>query len=401
MAQAQRWAKRLAFGCSMVAMLGAFPVAADPSDAVKTYRTKMFDPPMRMLANRTLAEMFNIAPVEAGEAPLPLEEKLRALAFTYAYAGAERPASAIVERTNTDALLILKGGKIVYEGYFNQSNAQTRFNSYSVAKSINAVMIGLMLQQGRLQSLDTLITDIAPELKDSGYAGTRIRDLLEMRSGVDWVDNFFTPGHLAYDAHVASWVEEKARYTDTAVRTKNKHKPGTVFAYSSMDAALIGLVVERVAGMQVSRFLSDSLWKPGGMEADGFYVIDGKPGLGREFTAGGFNARLRDYARLGQLMLADGMLNGKRLLPQDYVRTLRSSISPSVDTDLGYGYLWWTHKGTQAFTAIGGEGQFIYVDPEHDTVVVKLSHGPVGPEADPVMAETLAFLQAAARWQAE
>lgn len=371
---------------------------AEPSEAVKTYRAQMFDPPLRMLANRTLAEMFNIAEVKAGDTVLPLAAHTVPLDFTYEFNDARRPAQDVITRTATDALLIIKRGQIVYEGYFNQSSETTRFNSYSAAKSINAIMVGLALKEGKIGALTDPLTRYIPELRGSGYDGTTIRDLLEMRSGVDWTDNFFTPGNLAYDAHVSSWVQEKARYTDTAVLARPLHRPGTVFNYNSMDAALVGLVVERATGMPVSRYLSERLWQPGGMEADGFYVIDGPPGTGREFTAGGFNARLRDYGRIGLLMLAEGRLNGRQLLSPDYVRDLRRNVVGDAEGDLGYGYFWWTHKGTQAFTALGGEGQYIYVDPEHDTVIVKLSHGPVGPDAVPVMAETLAFFKAAAAW---
>jgi hypothetical protein len=134
------------------------------------------------------------------------------------------------------------------------------------------------------------------------------------------------------------------------------------------------------------------------MEADAFYVIDGPPGVGQEFTAGGFNAVLRDYGRLGLLMLDHGRANGEQFFPEDYVSSLSSSVTADADPNFGYGYFWWTVKGTEAFTAVGGEGQFIYVDPPSQTVIVKLSHGPVGPEAVPVVAETLAFFRAASAW---
>jgi CubicO group peptidase (beta-lactamase class C family) len=165
-----------------------------------------------------------------------------------------------------------------------------------------------------------------------------------------------------------------------------------------MDAAVVGLVIARATGMPVSRYLSERLWQKAGMEADAFYVIDGPPGVGQEFTAGGFNAVLRDYGRLGLLMLDHGRTNGEQFFPEDYVSSLSRSVTADADPNFGYGYFWWTVKGTEAFTAVGGEGQFIYVDPPSQTVIVKLSHGPVGPEAVSVVAETLAFFRAAAAW---
>lgn len=161
---------------------------------------------------------------------------------------------------------------------------------------------------------------------------------------------------------------------------------------------MAGWVVERAAGMPVSKFLSSRLWMPAGMQADAFYVIDGPPGVGREFTAGGFNAILRDFGRIGMLMLNNGQANGKTFFPDDFVANLSKDITTGKDGSLGYGWFWWTIKGTRAFSAIGGEGQYIYVDPETNTVIVKMSHGPVGPEADPVGIEELAFLRAASQW---
>jgi len=392
-------ARMLFFFLLTASCIAAAPSAlAKPSEAVKKYREQMFDPPMRMLANRTLAEMFHTARVKAADEPSRLETNIVPLDFTYEFQGERRKADEVVESTATDALLIIKNGRVVHEGYYNQSTELTRFNSYSAAKSVNAIMVGLALKDGKIGALTDAVTKYAPELSGTGYDGTTIRDLLEMRSGIAWVENFFTPGNLSYDAHVSSWVQERARYTDTARLTRHEHEPGTFFRYNSMDAAVVGLVIARAMGMPVSRYLSERLWQRAGMEADAFYVIDGPPGVGQEFTAGGFNAVLRDYGRLGLLMLDHGRANGEQFFPEGYVSSLSSSVTADADPNFGYGYFWWTVKGTEAFTAVGGEGQFIYVDPPSQTVIVKLSHGPVGPEAVPVVAETLAFFRAASAW---
>jgi CubicO group peptidase (beta-lactamase class C family) len=297
-----------------------------------------------------------------------------------------------------DALLIIKHGTIVYEGNFNRSTPETRYNSYSMAKSINAIMIGLALKEGLIKSVTDPVTQYLPELRGTGYDGATIRDLMEMRSGIAWDENFFMPGTPSYDAHVASWIEERARYTDAALITKREHAPGTYNRYNSLDASVAGWVVERAAGMPVSTYLSTRLWQPAGMQSDAFYVIDGPPGVGREFTAGGFNAVLRDFGRIGLLMLNNGHTNGKAFFPDDFVKRLSTDITTEPDEGLGYGWFWWTVAGGRAFTAIGGEGQYIYVDPDTATVIVKMSHGPVGPEAVSVGKEELAFLKAASRW---
>lgn len=370
-----------------------------PSPSIRAYRMHMFDEPVRTLANRTMALMFNTAPVEAGKTAAPLKTQAVPMRFSYEYGGKTKPASDIIERTSTDALLIIKHGVIVHEGYYNRVTAETHLNSYSMAKSLNAVMIGLALKQGAIKSVTDPVTRYIPELRGSGYDGVTVRDLMEMRSGVAWDENFFKPGTSSYEAHVASWVEERARYTDAALKTRPEHKPGTFFRYNSMDAGVAGLLVERAVGMPVSKYLSERLWKPAGMEADGFYVIDGAPGVGREFTAGGFNAVLRDYGRLGLLMLNQGQANGKSFFPAGFVADLSRDITGGKSEEgLGYGWFWWTVQGSKAVTALGGEGQYIFFDPDTQTVIIKMSHGPVGPDADPISAETLAFLKAASVW---
>ena len=202
---------------------------------------------------------------------------------------------------------------------------------------------------------------------------------------------------------MAAWVEGSARYTDFAVSAKRAHPPGTVFNYDTMDAAVVGLIVERAVKMPISRYLSERLWKPAGMEAYAFYVIDGPPGIGREFSGGGFNAVLRDYGRVGLMMLNNGRANRHQILPASYVaESTTASTTSDAETKeprLGYAYFWWPVLNSRAYVALGGEDQFIYVDPVSKTVVVKMSHGPVGPAAEAQEQETLSFLDAASRWK--
>ena len=397
------------FGVAMMAavlmaaaVVGAAAGKNDPATTVQEYRLHMFDDPIRSLANRTIELMFDTARVETGAGASALPEAITTLDFTYAFGGTIHPALDVLEDTHSDALLILKSGRIVFERYLNRSDAQTHFNSYSMAKSINSILVGLAITDRRIHSVDDPILEYVPELKGSGYDGATIKDLLEMRSGVDWDDNFFAADTASHKAHVASWVEEKARYADAAGGTRRAHQPGSVYNYNTMDAGVIGLVVEKAVGKPISRYLSERVWQPGGMQSYGFYVIDGRPGVGREFSGGGFNAVLRDYGRLGLLMQNQGRLNGRQILSPDYVaESTKASTTNDAQTEvhgLGYAYFWWTVLGSRVYTALGGEGQFIYVDPDTKTVIVKMSHGPVGPPAVAEEQEALSFFAAASKW---
>jgi CubicO group peptidase (beta-lactamase class C family) len=376
---------------------------AETSKTIENYRLHMFDAPFRSLANRTIELMFDTARVDIAKARWSLPKTTVDLRFTYEFNGVRHNADDILEDTDTDALLVIKNGRIVCERYLNRADAATHFNSYSMAKSVNSIMVGLAVADGHIQSVLDPVVKYVPELRGSGYDGTTIQNLLEMRSGVDWDDNFFAEGTTGRRAHVAAWVEASARYTDEALNTRRAHPPGTTFNYNTMDAAVVGLVVERAVKTPVSKYLSERLWKPAGMESYGFYVLDGPPGVGREFTGGGFNAVLRDYGRIGLMMLGGGRANARQILPASYVM---ESTKPSTLSDtqthephLGYAYFWWPILDSQAFIALGGEGQFIYVDPASKTVVVKMSHGPVGPAAQANEQETLSFLAAVSHWE--
>ena len=380
--------------------------AQETSKTIENYRLHMGDGPISSLANRTVELMFDTARVDNGPDRSVLPEAKAKLDFTYQFNGVQHPAEDVLEDTNTDALLIIKDGKIVYERYLNRADATTHFLSYSMAKSINSILVGLAVADGHIRSVLDPVEKYVPELKNSGYAGTTIKDLLEMRSGVEWNDEFHTEGSMAQKVHVAALVEGSARFTDFAASTKRAHPPGTVFNYNSMDAAVVGLALERAVKMPISRYLSDRLWKPAGMEAYAFYMLDGPPGVGREFSAGGFNAVLRDYGRVGLMMLNEGRANGRQILPASWVTesTTASTTSDAETEDphLGYAYFWWPVLNSRAYMAIGGEDQYIYVDPASRTVVVKMSHGVAAafsPEAAAQEQETRSFLDAASHWK--
>ncbi|MEO6378808.1 MAG: serine hydrolase [Caulobacteraceae bacterium] len=372
---------------------------AQPSPAVREYRMHMFDPPVTTLANRTAELMFDTRTVAAGAHPSPLPASLKPLAFDYNFEGKSLPAAAFAERTMTDALLVIKDGRLVHEAYFNRTNDKTRFMSYSMGKSFNSIMAGVAIADGKIGSVNDPILKYMPELKGTGYDGLTLKHLLWMRTGVDWNDNFFMPGR-ARDAHVAAFVDNKQRYVAAAAGMKRTRPPGQQFNYNSIEAALVGEIVSRATGRTLASYLSDKVWKPAGMERDAFYVLDGPPDVGKEFTAGAFNATLRDYGRVGLMMMNEGRANGRQIVPAAWVKESSTPGPGSArdDSNTGYAYLWWTVQGERAYTMLGGEGQFVYVDPEHRTVIVKLSHIPVGVEGAKATSETWAFLKAAAAW---
>ncbi|MBU0557294.1 MAG: beta-lactamase family protein [Alphaproteobacteria bacterium] len=374
-----------------------------PSDvpvAVQQLRWSMNDANVNSLTFRTMDTLFTTRTVPRSGSVWQLERNDRPLDFTYQFKGERYTPEQFLDRTFTNALLVMKDGKIVYERYLNNSNADTRFMGWSMTKSFTSVLVGIALAEGRIKSLDDRIETYLPELKGGGYEGTTIRQILQMRSGVDYEEryDFANPG-IAATNHIDALVKNVARFADPARTVKRLHKPGEVFQYKTIDTAVLGWLVERVSGSTIAAYMTEHLWEPLGAERDGFFIMDGPPGVGREFNGAGYNATLRDYARFGLMMMNQGQANGHQIISPEWVALSTKPTEPGQPgpggAESGYGMQWWTF-GKGAYAALGLQGQYIYVDPTTRTVVVKMSHFP--PADMTASEETSAFLEAASSW---
>lgn len=370
-----------------------------PSDvpvAVQVLRWSMLDGNVNALAFRSMDTLFTTRTVARGGPVWNLRRNDHALDFTYRWRGQDHPAADVLERTYTNALLVMKDGRIVSEIYRNNSVASTRFIGWSMTKSVTSVLMGCALAEKRIDSLDTPVSRYLPELKGGGYDGVTILQVMQMRSGVDYPEryDFANPG-IAASNHIASLVKNVARFVDPARTIARTREPGSFFQYKTLDTAVLGWLVERVSGMSVAAYTEKCLWEPLGAEADGFYIMDGPPGTGREFSGAGFNATLRDFARFGQMVLDGGVADGRRIVPQEWISRSTAPSGGNAGTGNGYGLQWWTLEGS-AFAAIGLQGQYIYINPPTRTVVVKLSYYPPGDNS--AEGETMAFMRAVSDW---
>ena len=376
----------------------AEPASTVPAP-VQLLRWRMNDGDINAWTFRRMDDLFTTRTVARSGAVWQLPAAQHALAFSYGFDGVDHAATDVLERTHTNALLVMKDGRIVSEIYRNNSGPDSRFIGWSMTKSLTSVMIGCALEDGHIASLDAPIADYLPELADGGYAGVTIRQVMEMRSGVDYEEryDFANPGTAASN-HINALVRNTQRFADAARTLPRLHEPGAVFQYKTIDTAVLGWLIERASGMSVAAYTERCIWEPLGAEADGFYIMDGEPGTGREFSGAGFNATLRDWARFGQMVLDGGVADGRRLVSAEWIA---QSTQPTADEDQrrgGYGLQWWTMGGSEAFSAIGLQGQYVYIDPATRTVVVKLSYFPPG-DNSALDAETLAFMAAASAWQ--
>jgi CubicO group peptidase (beta-lactamase class C family) len=372
--------------------------ASDVPVAVQVLRWRMNDADLNALSFRSMDQIFTTRSVPRSGPVWKLPRSDRALDFSYEWQGRRIPAEEFLERTYTNALLVIRDGRIVVERYRNGSDEHSRFIGWSMTKSITSVLIGCALAEGRIESLDKPISDYLPELKGAGYEGVSIRHVMQMRSGVDYEEryDFANPGRAASN-HINSLVRNTTRFVDAARTLPRIHPPGQFFQYKTIDTAVLGWLVERVTRSSVAAYTASCLWEPLGAESDGFYIMDGAPGTGREFSGAGFNATLRDFGRFGQMVLQGGVADGRRLVSADWVKQSTQPIGPEDNRRGGYGLQWWT-LGNGTYSAIGLQGQYVFVDPATRTVVVKLSYFPPGDNARQDE-ETQAFLRAASAWK--
>ena len=373
---------------------------SDDAIAIQNLRWSMLDRDINSLTFRCMDLLFHTRVVGRAGKVAPLSTAAAAMDFSYQFNGQTYLAEQFLTRTYTNGLLVMKNGEVVIERYLNNMTPETRHIGWSMTKSITAILVGMAYEEGRIKSLDEPITHYIPELKAGGYKNVTIRQILQMTSGVDYEEryDFANPGPAARN-HILALVKNVARFADVAKTIAQKHEPGSVFEYKTIDTAVLGWLLERVLdGSNVSAYAAQKLWEPLGAEQDAYFILDGKPGEGREFTGAGFNATLRDWARFGQMVLNGGEFNGHRFISTEYLNLATHPVLPEDPVMGGYGYQWWTVQDSNAYSAIGLQGQFIYIDPDTKTVVVKLSFLP--PDAiEQGEFETFAFMAAVSNWQ--
>ncbi|MBV1933877.1 MAG: beta-lactamase family protein [Parvibaculaceae bacterium] len=324
------------------------------------------------------ADYYPVNRMTASDAPIPFPQgDALVLAETFSFKDENLSVEDFLTETDTVALLVLKDGKLVYENYWQTGGKDVQWLSHSVSKSFVSAAVGLALRDGLIKSLEEPISNYVPMLKDSGYNGVRIKDVLQMSSGVRWTEKYSSG---TSDINRFGWTMMKgASYDEFVTTIVAETPPGTQTSYTGMDTQALTMLIRSVTGKSLAAYLQEELWQPLGMEFEAFWTTDNS---GVELGLGGLNATARDFAKLGELYRLDGAWHGNQILPADWVAASTTPDAPylqrganKVSTHgMGYGYQWWLPKGDdQDFSAIGIYNQFIYVNPEENTVIVKLS----------------------------
>jgi len=373
-----------------------------PSPATIAMRWQWLNPEVNSFTFRNTQDVFAFRMVDAAE---QAHELPRADGFTMPQpmlSGEAADYAAWADGTFTNALMVMRDGQVVFEDYRNRMDEATPHIAFSMTKTITAMLIGQALERGEIDSLDDQASKYVPALAEGAYGRATLRNILEMRSGAD-IDERYDFGanpSLAGQIHESAIIRNERRFADFAVGIGSRSEPGATFNYATLDTAVLGWVLEEATGQKLEALMETRIWQPMGAEFAGHFLADGPVGTGRALNGMGFNARLRDFGRLGQILLDGGMAGETRILPDGWVAqmsTMKPTGAPPGAGMPGYGLqTWQVDQEPGAFAAVGLAGQFIYVHPQTRTVIVKLSYYPPA-DMSAVDADVLAYFAQIAR----
>lgn len=319
-----------------------------------------------------MGEAFLNVPIPSRGDVEPWVSDAKSLPETFRSANGEKDLAQWLEETKTTSLLVVQDGKIAFEEYYLGTKPDDLRVSWSVAKSFLSAAFGVAVGDG-LIDLEKPVDDYAPEFKASAYSGVKVRDVLTMSSGVtfneDYLDFWSDINKMGRVLALGGSMDEFA-----AGLSEREREAGLVRQYVSIDTHVLAMVLRAATGKTLPEYLAEKIITPIGFEHQPFYLSDSE---GNAFALGGLNITTRDYARFGQMFLDGGKWNGLQILPADWVSasTKEQATRPDPEDGFGYGYQWWIPDGSgqngNDYQARGIYGQYIYINPETRTVIVR------------------------------
>ncbi|MFA6129206.1 MAG: serine hydrolase [Bacteroidales bacterium] len=282
------------------------------------------------------------------------------------------PYVAQFDKFKTVAFLVIKDQKILFEKFWDGYSPDSKSNSFSMAKSIVSLLIGIAMDEGFIQSVDQPVGDYLPEFKEGDKARVTIRHLLEMSSGLSWDEAYSSAFSMTTKGYYGKDLPGLV-LNQTVLR-----EPGIFHDYKSGNTQLLALILERAVHQKVSSYASEKLWIPMGAQHDALWSVDKPNGVEKAYCC--FNTDDRDFARFGQLILNHGKWNGKQLVSESYLKQALTPASHLIDVNGKnvdyYGWQWWLmkYRGYDVDYMRGVNGQYVIVIPDINTIIVRLGH---------------------------
>ncbi|WP_180952257.1 serine hydrolase domain-containing protein [Lachnoclostridium edouardi] len=303
-----------------------------------------------------------------------VKEENITLADGFHFSGNFYPTDQFMNDTKTSAMLVIKDDVIKYEKYFFGGDEHTVFSSNSMGKSFVSALMGIAVSEGYIESIDDSLGRYIPEFVGTDLENIPIKACLQMASGIDFDEDKDMSNYSIRTLLGMSPMKVVAKYGV-------KEAPYTYRRYLSINTEILGQVIKNATGQSLAGYMEEKLWKKIGSAHDAYWTLSNDT----ELAMGGLSITLQDYARFARLYLNDGNYNGEQIIPKDWVRDSfdvsaeysKPGANQDVYNTIGYGYQWWVPDGSAGeFMAIGVYGQFIYVNPEKNIIIVKTNADP-------------------------
>lgn len=326
-------------------------------------------------------------------APVPLPRALRddLDAVSFVPLGKDTPMTwgDAFNANYTDGIVVLHKGRVVYERYAGALRPEGQHISMSVTKSFFGTLGAMLVAEGKLDE-NAPVSKYVPELKDSAFGDATIRQVLDMRTGLKYSENYLDPNAEIWQHTRAGDVlprppgyQGPQTFYEFLQTVKKEGEHGGPFAYKTVNSDALGWVIRRATGQSIGQLMSERIWSRMGAEQDAYFTVDS---VGNEFAGGGLNAGLRDMARFGEMMRNQGRFNGQQIIPaavvQDIAKGGDKTAFPqaSFPTLPGWSYrnMWWVSNNEHgAYSARGIHGQAIYIDPKAEMVIARYASHPM------------------------
>jgi len=339
---------------------------------------------------RQFGPTTNVSRGVAPFTPLPRSERTDLDAVSFVPLGKTDPMNwgQAFQANFTDGVVVLHKGRIVYERYAGVFSPEGQHMAQSVTKSFFGTIGQILVAEGKLDE-NAKVSQYVPELKNSAFGDATIRNILDMRTGLKYSENYADPKAEIWE-HVRAGnllprppgYQGPQSFYEFLQTVQKEGEHGGAFAYKTVNSDALGWVIRRVTGKSVGQNLAERVWSRLGMEQDAYFAVDS---VGNEFAGGGLNTGLRDLARFGEMMRNDGRFNGQQIIPKSVVDDIRSggdrAAFPAANypTLPGWSYrnMWWVSNNDHgAFSARGIHGQTIYIDPKAEMVIARYASFP-------------------------
>lgn len=335
--------------------------------------------------------------IHRGDTVYPLVEATKEVALQYEFHGHRYSLADYFEKNFVTGFVVLHGNQIAIEKYFHGADRNSRFVSQSVSKSVVSILVGTAVEAGTIKSINDRVATYLPYLSNSGYRDVTVKNLLQMSTGVNYSEDYHDPrsGAALIGAALLTGHPTFKDFAESIGPTSTS--PGTKFEYQSVNTQVLGLLLEKVTGKRLNEYAQEKLWRKIGAQSDAFFYESKDQPNTCAFAC--FNSTVRDYARVGLMMLQQGSLGDSHVVSAQWVHDSTTPDALYLQPQphgpaggFGYAYQWWIPPGNDgAFEAEGIYGQCVYVNPAKRVVIVQTSawpepvSGPLAEEQETVL----------------